>query len=59
MVDYYPLRSNNWKLPEPEPEPEEEQESPPPEVAIDWHVSKDQGDTKSLALSIFLRLPLT
>ena len=35
MVDYFPLRSNGWKLPEPELEPEENQEGQQP-VVVDF-----------------------
>jgi hypothetical protein len=56
MVDYYPLRNTNHKLPD--PEPEEEQEAPQPDVAIVWNVYKEEGEAKSMALRISLRLPL-
>jgi hypothetical protein len=57
-MNYYPLRSNGWKLPDPQPEPEEEPAAPQPEVAIVWNVYKEKGDAKSMALKISLRLPL-
>jgi hypothetical protein len=59
MVDYQTLHANNWKLPAaPNPEPEEDQADPQPEVTIVWNVYKEQGDAKSMALKISLRLPL-
>jgi hypothetical protein len=58
VVDYELLRPNNWKLPTSEPEQEEEQASPQPDVAIVWNVYKEEGEAKSMALKISLRLPL-
>jgi hypothetical protein len=56
-MDYQPLRSNNWKLPEPEPEPEEEQESPAA-VAVDLVYNMYQEERgKTIALKLSLRLP--
>ena len=55
MVDYFKLPANHNL---PNVEPEEDQEAPPPEVAIVWNVYKEEGDAKSMALKISLRLPL-
>ncbi len=56
MLDYFPLRSISHKLPD--VKPEEEQAELQPEVAIVWNVYKEQGEAKSMALKITLRLPL-
>jgi hypothetical protein len=56
MVDYYPLRSTNHKLPE--PDPEEEQAVQEPEVQVVWN-HYENGDAKTVAVTVSIRLPLT
>jgi hypothetical protein len=56
MVDYYPIRSNNWN--QPQPEPEEEQEVLEPVIDVVYNVYQEKGDAKSFALKISIRLPL-
>jgi hypothetical protein len=56
MVDYYPLRSTNQKLPE--PEPEVEQEVREPTIDVVWNVYQETGNTKSFALKVSIRIPL-
>jgi hypothetical protein len=59
MVDYLPLRPNNWKLHAPDQEPEEEQAVCEPIVDIVWNAYTEKGDAKSMALKVSIRLPLT
>jgi hypothetical protein len=58
MVDYVPLRSNNWKLPEPEPEPDEEPAALAPVIDVVINSYHEKGDAKSFALKLSIRLPL-
>ena len=58
MVDYFPLLSNGWNLPEPDSEPEEEQGAPEPvavEAVYNYH---EDGKSKTIAIKVSLQLPL-
>jgi hypothetical protein len=57
MVDYHPLRSNNWKLPEPDPEPEEEPEAQQPVVVDVVYNTYEERNGKTIAIKVSLRLP--
>jgi hypothetical protein len=57
MVDYHPLRSNNWKLPESDPEPEEEQDVQQPVVVEAVYNYHEDGKSKTVALKVSLQLP--
>jgi hypothetical protein len=58
MVDYLPLRSNNWKQAEAEPEPKEEQAVLAPVIDVVVNTYHEKGDCKSFALKLSIRLPL-
>jgi hypothetical protein len=56
-MDYHPLRSNGWKLPEPDPEPEEEQEGQEPLVVDLVYNAYEERNGKTIALKLSIRLP--
>ena len=58
MVDYFPLRSNGWKLPEPELEPEEDQEGQQPVVVEAVYNYHEDGKSRTIALKVSFQLPL-
>jgi hypothetical protein len=58
MVDYFPLRSNSYKLPDPDPEPEEEQAAQHP-VVVDFVYNQHEAQNgKTIAIKVSLQLPL-
>jgi hypothetical protein len=57
-MDYYPLRSNGWKLPESEPELEQDQEGQQPVVVEAVYNYHEDGKGKTIALKVLLQLPL-
>jgi hypothetical protein len=57
MVDYHPIRSNNWKLPDRKPEAEEDQEELHPTVDVVLNVYREKNNAQSIALRISFRLP--
>ena len=56
-MDHYPLRSNNWKLPEPEPEPEEDHEGQPVVVDLVYNTYEERNG-KTIALKVSIQLPI-
>jgi hypothetical protein len=58
MVDYQPLRHNNWKLPEPESEEEKEQAAPEPIVVDFVYNELEERNAKTIVVKISFQLPL-
>jgi hypothetical protein len=56
MLDYYPLRNTNHKLPEPEPKEAQVEQQP---VAVDLvYNTYTERNGKTIALTVSFRLPL-
>jgi hypothetical protein len=56
MVDYHPIRSKQWKLPEPEPDADEEA-AQDATVDVVVNIYKEKNNAHSFALRISFRLP--